>query len=200
MVSPAAAAAPEEDALRQTGPYRGQLADICRPATEDFREERPGVEIIIVHGAPNVVRAVASETMPMGRINPDYVIGAIEKGARMRVVGGNMEKIPYDLMARAEIKGGADLKGKTIGVSTLTGGTTNMIEEVLEKVRFERRGLPISGRRHLAGALCRVESRFGAGNLHGAAIRFQRAKTASPNLSPSMRSSVQSSLPPISPT
>jgi ABC-type nitrate/sulfonate/bicarbonate transport system substrate-binding protein len=36
-------------------------------------------------------------------------------------------------MARTEIKSGAELKGKTIGVSTLTGGTTNMIEEVLLK-------------------------------------------------------------------
>jgi NitT/TauT family transport system substrate-binding protein len=97
--------------------------------------EKNGIEleVIIIQGATNTTRAVLSETIPLGRINPDYVIGAIEKGARVRIIGGNMEKIPYDLMARAEIKSGADLKGKTIGVSTLTGGTTNMIEEVLLK-------------------------------------------------------------------
>ena len=44
-----------------------------------------------------------------------------------------MEKIPYDIFARQEIKAGTDLKGKTIGVSTLTGGTTLMVHEVLEK-------------------------------------------------------------------
>jgi ABC-type nitrate/sulfonate/bicarbonate transport system substrate-binding protein len=69
----------------------------------------------------------------MGRINPDYVIGGIEKGARLKIVSGIQDKIAYDLMARPEIKSGADLKGRTIGVSTLTGGTTLMIEEVLEK-------------------------------------------------------------------
>ena len=37
------------------------------------------VETIIIRGATNVVRAVLSETVPIGRINPDYVIGAIEK-------------------------------------------------------------------------------------------------------------------------
>ncbi len=74
-----------------------------------------------------------SDTVPMGRINPDYVIGGIEKGAKMKIVSGIQDKIPYDLMARPEIKTGADLKGKTIGVSTLTGGTTLMVEEVLEK-------------------------------------------------------------------
>jgi NitT/TauT family transport system substrate-binding protein len=97
--------------------------------------EKNGIEFenIIIQGATNTTRAVLSETIPLGRINPDYVIGAIEKGAKVRIIGGNMEKIPYDLMARAEIKRGAELKGKTIGVSTLTGGTTNMIEEVLSK-------------------------------------------------------------------
>lgn len=97
--------------------------------------EKNGIELesIVIRGATNTTRAVLSETVPLGRINPDYVITAIEKGAKVRIVSGNMEKIPYDVIARPEIKSGADLKGKTIGVSTLTGGTTNMIEEVLEK-------------------------------------------------------------------
>lgn len=97
--------------------------------------ERNGlqVEVIIILGATNVVRAVLSETVPIGRINPDYVIGAAEKGAKVKVVAANMEKIPYDIFARPEIKSGAELKGKTLGVSTLTGGTTLMVHEVLEK-------------------------------------------------------------------
>ena len=80
-----------------------------------------------------MVRAVLSEPIPIGRINPDYVIGAAEKGAKVKIVAANMEKIPYDIYARPEIKVGADLKGKTLGVSTLTGGTTLMVHEVLEK-------------------------------------------------------------------
>lgn len=91
------------------------------------------LEVIIIRGSPNLVRAVISDTVPMGRINPDYVIGGIEKGAKIKIVSGIQDKIAYDLMARPEIKTGADLKGKTIGVSTLTGGTTLMVEEVLEK-------------------------------------------------------------------
>jgi ABC-type nitrate/sulfonate/bicarbonate transport system substrate-binding protein len=98
-----------------------------------FEKHGIQVEVIIIRGATNVVRAVLSETVPIGRINPDYVIGAIEKGAKVKVVAANMEKIPYDIYARPEIKTGADLKGKTLGVSTLTGGTTLMVHEVLEK-------------------------------------------------------------------
>lgn len=98
-----------------------------------FDKHNLQVEVIVIRGATNVVRAVLSETVPIGRINPDYVIGAIEKGAKVRIVTANMEKIPYDIYARPEIKTGADLKGKTLGVSTLTGGTTLMVHEVLEK-------------------------------------------------------------------
>jgi ABC-type nitrate/sulfonate/bicarbonate transport system substrate-binding protein len=98
-----------------------------------FEKNGLQVEVIIIRGATNVVRAVLSETVPIGRINPDYVIGAIEKGAKVKIVAANMEKIPYDIYARQEIKTGADLKGKTLGVSTLTGGTTLMLHEVLEE-------------------------------------------------------------------
>jgi ABC-type nitrate/sulfonate/bicarbonate transport system substrate-binding protein len=98
-----------------------------------FEKNGLSVEVIVIRGATNVVRAVLSETVPIGRINPDYVIGAAEKGAKVKLVTANMEKIPYDIYARPEITSGAELKGKTLGVSTLTGGTTLMVHEVLDK-------------------------------------------------------------------
>lgn len=111
-------------------------------AQEKKMYEKNGIrlEVIVIRGATNTTRAVLSETVPIGRINPDYVITAIEKGAKVRILSGNMEKIPYDVLARPEIKSGADLKGKTIGVSTLTGGTTLMVEEVLEKAYNLKKG------------------------------------------------------------
>jgi ABC-type nitrate/sulfonate/bicarbonate transport system substrate-binding protein len=97
--------------------------------------EKNGIQLesIVIRGATNTTRAVLSETVPIGRINPDYVITGIEKGAKVRIISGNMDKIPYDFTARPEIKSGADLKGKIIGVSTLTGGTTLMLHEITAK-------------------------------------------------------------------
>ncbi|MBI2992400.1 MAG: ABC transporter substrate-binding protein, partial [Deltaproteobacteria bacterium] len=86
-----------------------------------------------IRGGTNTARAVLSNTIPIGRINPDYVIDAMEKGAKVKIISGAMEKIPYDVVARPEIKSGADLKGKTVGVDSLTGGTTLMLREVFEK-------------------------------------------------------------------
>lgn len=98
-----------------------------------FQKHGIHLEEIIVRGGTNTTRAVLSNTIPIGRINPDYVIDAMEKGAKVRIISGAMSKIPYDLVARPEIKSGAEIKGKTIGVDTLTGGTTLMVREVLEK-------------------------------------------------------------------
>ena len=98
-----------------------------------FQKHGINLEEIIVRGGTNTTRAVLSNTIPIGRINPDYVIDAQEKGAKVKIISGAMSKIPYDLMARPEIKSGVEVKGKTIGVDTLTGGTTLMVREVLEK-------------------------------------------------------------------
>jgi ABC-type nitrate/sulfonate/bicarbonate transport system substrate-binding protein len=98
-----------------------------------FQKNGIYVEEIIIRGGPNVTRAVISNTIPIGRINPDYVIDAIEKGAHIKIISGALEKLPYDLVARPEIKAGTALKGKTIGVDSLTGGTTLMLREVVEK-------------------------------------------------------------------
>jgi len=98
-----------------------------------FQKNGIYVEEIIIRGGTNVTRAVLSNTIPIGRINPDYVIDAMEKGAHVKIVSGALEKLPYDLVARPEIKTGAALKGKTIGVDSLSGGTTLMLWEVIEK-------------------------------------------------------------------
>jgi len=98
-----------------------------------FQKHGIYLEEIIIRGGTNTARAVLSNTIPIGRINPDYVIDAMEKGAKVKIISGAMEKIPYDVVARSEIKSGADLKGKTVGVDSLTGGTTLMLREVFEK-------------------------------------------------------------------
>ncbi len=98
-----------------------------------FQKNGIYIEEIIIRGGTNVTRAVLSNTIPIGRINPDYVIDAMEKGAHVKIVSGALEKLPYDLVARPEIKTGAALKGKTIGVDSLSGGTTLMLWEVIEK-------------------------------------------------------------------
>ena len=67
-----------------------------------FQKNGIYVEEIIIRGGTNVTRAVLSNTIPIGRINPDYVIDAIEKGAKVKIVSGALDKLPYDLIARPD--------------------------------------------------------------------------------------------------
>src|SRR5215470_20446047 len=46
-----------------------------------FQKNGIYVEEIIIVGGTNTTRAVLSNTIPIGRINPDYIIEAMEKGA-----------------------------------------------------------------------------------------------------------------------
>jgi len=105
-----------------------------------FQKHGIYLEEIIIRGGNNTTRAVLSNTVPIGRINPDYVIDAQEKGARVKIIAGAMSKLPYDITTRPEIKSGAEIKGKIIGVDTLTGGTTLAIREVLDKAFKLREG------------------------------------------------------------
>jgi len=98
-----------------------------------FQKQGVFLEDIIIQGAANTTRAVISNTLPLGRIAPDFIIDAIDRGARSKIIAGDMNKIPYDLYARADIKSANELRGKVLGVSALSGGTTAMLEEVLEK-------------------------------------------------------------------
>jgi ABC-type nitrate/sulfonate/bicarbonate transport system substrate-binding protein len=131
--SPAADAGLKKMRFVQSGLTSSSWPVFVAQQKKIFEKNGLDLEALIIRGSTNLVRAVISDTVPMGRINPDYVIGGIEKGAKLKIVSGIQDKIAYDVMARPEIKTGADLKGKTLGVSTLTGGTTLMIEEVLEK-------------------------------------------------------------------
>ena len=133
VASPAADAGLKKMRFVQSGLTSSSWPVFVAQQKKIFEKNGLDLEALIIRGSTNLVRAVISDTVPMGRINPDYVIGGIEKGAKLKIVSGIQDKIAYDVMARPEIKTGADLKGKTLGVSTLTGGTTLMIEEVLEK-------------------------------------------------------------------
>jgi ABC-type nitrate/sulfonate/bicarbonate transport system substrate-binding protein len=133
MTSPASAQAVRKMRFAMAGPSSSAWPVYIAEQRGIFEKNGLAVELVTVPGSPNVVRTVASGSVPIGRTNPDHVIGAVDKGARMRIVGGIQDRASQDLMARPEIARGTDLRGKTIAVSTLTGGTTAMIEEVLEQ-------------------------------------------------------------------
>lgn len=61
----------------------------------------------------------------------EHVILDAESGGRTAIIGGNVNKLPFSLIARSGIEGLEGLRGKRIGVSSLRAGSSSLIMKLL---------------------------------------------------------------------
>lgn len=99
-----------------------------------FRESGLEVEITTFGGIDPVTAALQQGAIQVGIGSPEHVIHDVEAGGQLRMVGGNVNRLTHDLIAQPEIKRLEDLRGKTIGVSALSGGTSSLFIEILKGV------------------------------------------------------------------
>jgi NitT/TauT family transport system substrate-binding protein len=84
-----------------------------------FAAEGVEVDTIVIQGGPPaVVQQVVGGSLDIGISNFDAIMRAILAGAPITMAGSSMLKIPFVLASRADVKTAADLKGKTVCVST----------------------------------------------------------------------------------
>ena len=84
------------------------------------------VEPIFIVGGSTTIQALIGRSLDllMGGATP--MLAAVMNGAQLKIIGGMNNRIPFALMAQAEIKSGAQLKGKKIGI-TRFGSNTDFI-------------------------------------------------------------------------
>lgn len=73
---------------------------------------------VVQGGPPAVVQQVVGGSLDIGISNFDAIIRAIQAGAPITMIGSSMLKIPFALVSKADVKTAADLKGKSVCVST----------------------------------------------------------------------------------
>jgi ABC-type nitrate/sulfonate/bicarbonate transport system substrate-binding protein len=61
----------------------------------------------------------------------EHVILDREAGGHLAIIGGNVNKLPFSLIARPEIRSVSDLRGKVIGVSSLEAGSSSLVMKLL---------------------------------------------------------------------
>lgn len=61
----------------------------------------------------------------------EHVILDAETGGHQAIIGGNVNRLPFSLIARPGIEGLAGLRGKRIGVSSLRAGSSSLIMRLL---------------------------------------------------------------------
>jgi len=61
----------------------------------------------------------------------EHVILDNEAGGHMRIIGGNVNKLPFSFIAGKNIRSIADLRGKTVGVSSIEAGSSSLVMKLL---------------------------------------------------------------------
>ncbi|WP_406081171.1 ABC transporter substrate-binding protein [Micromonospora sp. NBC_00858] len=90
-----------------------------------YAEEKLTVETINTDGSVAALQAVASGSGSVTAADSGSILGAVEKNVPVKAVGGLVQNWPWVIAVKPDstITGGADLKGKKIGVISLASGS-----------------------------------------------------------------------------
>ena len=99
-----------------------------------YRDRGLDVQLSVLHGIDEITSALRSGAIDVCVGSPEHVVHDVEQGGSLRIVGGNVSRPTHYLIVQPEIRSLRDLKGKQLGVSAITGGTSSLFVEVLEQV------------------------------------------------------------------
>lgn len=92
------------------------------------------VDFTIFGGIEPLTTALRLGDIDIGVGSPEHVIHDVEAGGDLRMIGGNVNRLTHSLIAQPEIKRLEDLRGRIIGVSALSAGTSSLFMDILERV------------------------------------------------------------------
>ena len=94
-------------------------ARVIAAAKGYFAEEGLTVDSLIIQGGPpGIVRQVVGGSLDIGVSNFDIIIRGIQGGGPITMIGSSMIKFALSVVSAPGIKTAADLKGKTVAVSS----------------------------------------------------------------------------------
>ncbi|MBI2369572.1 MAG: ABC transporter substrate-binding protein [Deltaproteobacteria bacterium] len=97
-------------------------------------------EIPVFDVTRTAVQALSTGGIELVWGTPEFSIFAIQRKGPVKVIAGALDKAMYDLIAGAKYKAPKDLKGTTIGVSNLRGGSTFLMQKMLAKAGLKYPG------------------------------------------------------------
>src|SRR5258708_28132190 len=67
----------------------------------------------------------------------EHVILDNEAGGNLGIIGGNVNRLPFSFISKKGIRTIADLRGKTVGVSSIEAGSSSLVMKLLPPHRLE---------------------------------------------------------------
>ena len=96
-----------------------------------FASEGLSVSIQLIESIDEVMQHLRDGDLDLALGVTENVILDREQGGRLQVVGGNVNKLPFSLIARPHIRSYADLRGARIGVSSVRSGSSSLVMKLL---------------------------------------------------------------------
>jgi ABC-type nitrate/sulfonate/bicarbonate transport system substrate-binding protein len=96
-----------------------------------FAAEDLDVAIELHEGVDAVTERLRDGRVDLAYGITEHVILDREGGGSLTIIGGNVNKLPFSLIARPEIRDISGLRGKVIGVSSLEAGSSSLVMKLL---------------------------------------------------------------------
>jgi NitT/TauT family transport system substrate-binding protein len=93
-----------------------------------WQAEGLGLEPALTNGVPAIVQAILGGSYELGSVSADVGIMAVEQGADLVYVAGELRQAVFSVIAQPEIRSFADVRGgKVIGAASVRGGTSTLL-------------------------------------------------------------------------
>jgi NitT/TauT family transport system substrate-binding protein len=103
-----------------------------------FKRQGLDVDFLYIGGGSVVVQAMLGGEVQFARASAPGIVQASLHGADLVMIANTVNTLVYSVMTRPDVKGPEDLRGKTLGVTRLGGGTDYVVNLLLKKWNFQR--------------------------------------------------------------
>lgn len=102
-----------------------------------FEQQGLDVQVVVLRGIPMVVQALAAGSIQFASGGPEPFMESSDRGLDFTITGGVINGMTAAIIAGKKYKTFEDLRGTTIGSSSLTGGTVTALREALRQKGLE---------------------------------------------------------------
>ena len=103
-----------------------------------FKRHGLDVDFLYIGGGSVVVQAMLGGEVQLSRASAPGIVQAALHGADLVMIANTVNTLVYSVMTRPDVKSPEDLRGKTLGVTRLGGGTDYVVTLLLKKWNFQR--------------------------------------------------------------
>lgn len=97
-----------------------------------FRDEGIDLAVELHEGVDAVTNLLLDGSVPLVFGITEHVILDAEAGGPSEIIGGNVNRLPFSLIARPGIRRFEDMRGRVVGVSSIEAGSSSLVMRLFE--------------------------------------------------------------------